>query len=121
MLGVRNCSGERPLGRVGGVFVVGLRWARRKGEGESLANVSREKESADGAVAMAIVWCAACCEVYCSCGVVVEESRGGCRDLKFTGSFALFGRDAWPCVCRRHFPGSEVDLVVLIDLELRSR
>lgn len=55
-LGVRNSRGDRPLGRVGGVvFVVGLRWARRKGEGESLANVSRAKESADGAVVSAIV------------------------------------------------------------------
>jgi len=56
MVGVRNWSGVRPLGRVGGVFVVGLRWARRKGDGESLANVSGENESAEGAVVSAIVF-----------------------------------------------------------------
>ena len=56
MVGVRNWRGERPLGRVDGVFVVGLRWARRKGAGESLAKVSGENDSAEGAVASAIVF-----------------------------------------------------------------
>lgn len=54
IVGVRNCRGERPLGRVDGVFVVGLRWARRKGAGESLAKVSGENDSAEGAVASVI-------------------------------------------------------------------
>jgi len=49
MVGARNSEGERPEGRVGGVFVeVGLRWARRYGAGESFAKVSGGKDRAEG-------------------------------------------------------------------------
>lgn len=48
MWGVRNCVGDRPFAREGGVvFVLGWRWARRYGCGESLANVSRGNDRVD--------------------------------------------------------------------------
>ena len=47
--GARNWEGRRPLGRWMGVFgVLGWRWARRKGCGESLAKVARGKDSEGG-------------------------------------------------------------------------
>ena len=55
MCGVRNWVGERPFARDGGEDAeAGWRCARRYGWGESLANVSRGKESVDWGVVEAM-------------------------------------------------------------------
>ena len=52
IVGGRNSRGERPLGRTSEADDdEGLRCARRKGAGESFANVAGGNERADGTVA----------------------------------------------------------------------
>jgi len=56
MVGLRNSEGVRPFGRMGGVEgVCGERWARRKGEGDRAAKISRGKDNKGAAVVVAAI------------------------------------------------------------------
>jgi hypothetical protein len=53
MVGLRNSKGARPLGREGfAEDKAGERWARRNGDGESAAKISRGKDREGVAVAI---------------------------------------------------------------------
>lgn len=63
MVGARKADGERPFGRIGGALgVVGARCARRNGEGERAAKISRGNESVGGFEGAAIGLYALCHE-----------------------------------------------------------
>ena len=56
MVGLRTSEGVRPFGRIGDVEgVCGERWARRKGEGDRAANISRGKYNKGAAVVVAAI------------------------------------------------------------------